>query len=119
MSRLAIVGYRYFTDYETFTQIVNEYMIDYEVTTIISGGAEGVDTMAKKYADEYEYNYIEFPAEWTKYGTKAGPIRNTQIVQNCDRVLALTSVNSRGTFDTIKKAKKLLGEEMVTVINID
>ena len=119
MAKLAIVGYRQFTNYEEFTQIVNEYMIEYEVETIISGGAEGVDAMAKRYANEFDYNYIEFPANWAKYRIKAGPIRNTQIVQNCDRVLALTSVNSRGTFDTIKKAKKLLGVEMVREINID
>jgi hypothetical protein len=119
MSRLAIVGYRHFTDYEVFTRIVNNYMLEYEIETIISGGAEGVDTMAKEYANEYEYNYIEFPADWTKYGVQAGPIRNTQIVQNCDRVLAFASTNSRGTFDTIKKAKKILGDKMVKVIDID
>jgi len=47
-----------------------------------------------------------FEADWARFGRKAGPLRNTQIVDACDKVLALPSHKGKGTQDTIKKAEK-------------
>lgn len=101
--RLAIVGGRDFNNY-------NEVKIWGDMFRrhlhIISGGANGADALAKKYAIERFLPYIEFPAEWYKYGKSAGFIRNQTIVDNCDMVLAFWDGESRGTADTIEKAKR-------------
>lgn len=108
--RLAIVGSRTFNDYDLLVNWVRPFK-HYTSTsiTIISGGASGADALAKKYAEHplcFNTEYIEFPAEWNKYGKSAGFIRNQQIIDNCDMVLAFWNGESRGTADTIEKAKR-------------
>jgi len=51
-----------------------------------------------------------FPADWDKHGKAAGPIRNTEMIEDGrpDVVIAFTYdlPSSKGTADTVKKAKK-------------
>ena len=44
---------------------------------IVSGGARGADALAERYATERGLHKHIFPAEWNKYGRRAGYIRNT------------------------------------------
>lgn len=39
----------------------------------------GADSLAKRYAQEYGYQYHEFPADWHTYGKSAGYVRNREI----------------------------------------
>lgn len=104
--KIAIVGCQYYTNYIYFKQTLNKW-INYNgnITTIISGGALGVDSLAEKYAKEYNINLIVHSADWTKYGKNAGLIRNTLIVNDCDKVIAFPSKTSKGTWNTINQAK--------------
>ncbi len=109
MFRLAIVGGRDFNDYEKLAITIHNHFYLVQITEIISGGANGADSLAKKYARQYlNIKYREFPAEWVKYGRSAGFIRNQTIVDNCDMVLAFWDGKSRGTADTIEKAKRAM-----------
>ena len=83
-------------------------MIDTDdISTVISGGASGVDKMAERWADEMGYKKEIHPAEWKKYGRRAGPMRNIKIIESCTRVVAFPSKKGRGTQDSIKKAAGL------------
>jgi len=107
MSSLGIVGYRGFTDYEKFSQLVDEYIEEIGTPEfIISGGAKGADTMAEKYAQEHNIPTKIFKPDWDKYGKVAGIMRNTDIIQNSTHVIAFLSQKSIGTVDSINKAKK-------------
>ena len=75
-------------------------------TEIISGGATGVDTSAKKYALTNNIKLTEFLPEYGKYGRLAPLIRNTQIIENADIVLAFWDGKSRGTKDVIEKCRE-------------
>lgn len=105
---LGIVGSRSFHNYDFLKEKVNDFIneIDEEITTIVSGGASGVDRLAEKFAKENNLKLMVFHAEWEKYGRGAGPIRNIKIVENSDYIIAFPSKNGRGTQDTIKKAEK-------------
>ena len=74
--------------------------------TIVSGGAKGADTYAKEYAIKNNIPIIEFLPDYRKYGRKAPLIRNMQIVDNCDFLLAFWNGISRGTKFTIEYARK-------------
>lgn len=75
---------------------LDDYIPD-DVTEIISGGARGVDTCAKKYALSHNIKLTEFYPEYDKYG-KAAPIkRNLLIIDSADIVIALWDGRSRGT----------------------
>lgn len=48
-----------------------------------------------------------FPADWEKYGKRAGPIRNAEMVKaGADLVLAFPLPGGRGTQNTIRLARE-------------
>jgi hypothetical protein len=73
-------------------------------TTIISGGAKGVDSWAASEATKLGFRVVEFLPEWDKYGKKAGFKRNTDIVEAAEMVVAFWDGKSNGTRDSIDKA---------------
>lgn len=75
-------------------------------TVIISGGARGVDSVAAQVARERDIRVIEIKPDWDRFGKSAGFRRNTQIVQACDDLIAFWNMESRGTLDSLKKARK-------------
>jgi hypothetical protein len=55
-------------------------------TTIVSGGGEGIDTMAIKYAKELDFETIEYKPtskNWVEYKK-----RNIQIANKCDKIIS-------------------------------
>jgi len=77
-----------------------------EISNIISGGATGADSLAEKYATDNDIPITIHKADWDKFGKSAGPKRNTLIVNGCDSLIAFPSKSSRGTWDSVRKAKK-------------
>ncbi len=109
MVYVVIGGYRNFNDYEAFKMFVDASIAQLNETkiTIISGHCKGVDMMAEQYAAEKKYGLKVFPAEWKKYGRAAGPIRNKQMVENANVVIAFVCEKATGTKNLISHAKKL------------
>jgi len=100
--RLAIVGCRNFADYDVFVAEVNAY----DFSEIVSGGCHGTDKLAERYAREEGIPIAIFYPDWDRYGLAAGPIRNRQIVEYADAVLAFWDGRSRGTKSSIELARK-------------
>jgi hypothetical protein len=115
--KLAIVGSRDYHNYITIKSAVDQIRKHVEVTEIVSGGAPGVDALAKRYAEEEKIKYVEFPADWKSYGKAAGPMRNQQIVDYCDKVVAFPADHSPGTNDTIKRATNV--EKLLATIKVN
>lgn len=111
--KIAIVGTRAFTNYKAASKVLDGFVQDEDI--IVSGGARGADSLAERYAEERYLDTIIFKPEWNKYGGSAGMIRNGQIVEECDYVIAFWDNKSKGTADTIRKAENT-GK---TVIKID
>ena len=103
---LAIVGSRSFNDYKLLCGVLKILQKKYDITRIVSGGAQGADSLGEKYGKENNIETLIFRAEWDKYGKAAGFIRNKTIVDNCDVVLALWDGKSKGTQHTINIAKE-------------
>ena len=59
------------------------------VALVIEGGATGADTCGKLAAMELDLPYSEFPADWKQYGTRAGPIRNSEMLVKAKPTLVL------------------------------
>lgn len=106
--KLAIVGTRNpSVSYSEWEQLMLSHVERSEITQVISGGAKGIDTFAKQFAARHRIPFMEFSPEYSKYGRNAPIKRNIQIVEESDLVIAFPSPKSRGTHDTIKKAKAL------------
>ena len=78
----------------------------FEIATVISGVARGVDTAAILWAEGRGIPVESYPADWEKYGKKAGPIRNQQMADVADALIALWDGKSRGTRDMIERMAK-------------
>lgn len=117
INTVGIVGCRKFKDYDIFKEKIQEWIIENgQINKIISGGASGVDSLAEQYATEFDIELVIHKPDWDKYGNAAGPKRNTLIVNDSDKLIAFPSKSSKGTWDSVRKAKKVNKE--VTIYNI-
>ncbi len=76
------------------------------VTCIVSGGAKGVDTLAAELAERLGLELIVFKPDYKRYGRGAPIVRNQQIIDEADEVLAFWDGKSKGTKSSIDKARK-------------
>lgn len=83
---------------------------DYEITEVVSGCAKGVDTIGEIWASWKNIPIKQFPADWKKYRSAAGPIRNKQMAEYCDAAIIVWNgdpVESPGSADMVKQMKKI------------
>ena len=84
-----------------------EKYIPENTTTIISGGAKGIDSLAETYAEKHNIPTIIFEPDYSKYGRKAPIVRNQLIAKEADIVVAIWDGKSKGTAYTINYAQKI------------
>lgn len=104
--KVGIVGSRSFNDYWAVYNFIDMRLDLEDIDLIVSGGAEGVDTLAQKYAQENEIPILIYYPKWKKFDKGAGPIRNEKIVKMSDIIFAFWDGKSPGTKSTISWAKK-------------
>lgn len=98
--KIAIIGSRNLTVNDL------EKYVPAEADEIVSGGARGVDTCAKNYANKNGLKLTEFLPEYEKYGRYAPLSRNLQIIGYADEVIAFWDGASHGTEYVIDNCKK-------------
>lgn len=103
--KVVIAGGREFNDYELLREICDGVIP--VVPEIVSGGARGTDKLGEQYAKEKGYDLKVFPADWNKHGKGAGPIRNRQMAEYGDMLIAFWDGKSKGTKNMIDTSKKL------------
>lgn len=111
--KLIVAGGREFTDYQRaqleINYIINNQLKDYSVS-IVSGMARGADALAVFYAKEFGHKLYEFPvtaSDWRLRGKAAGHIRNRQMGDFADGLLAFWDGKSPGTKGMIDYMKSL------------
>lgn len=102
MSKLIIAGSRTFDDYLMLSAVAENLPYFQE---IVSGGAKGADKLGERWAKNRAINISRFDADWHKYGKGAGMMRNWEMADYADALLAFWDGKSRGTADMIKKAR--------------
>ena len=73
-------------------------------TIVVSGGARGVDDEAETAAVQHGLQKLVYPADWNRFGNKAGYVRNELIVNKADVVVAFWDFQSPGTAHSIALA---------------
>lgn len=104
--KLGIVGSRGFDDYDLMVDTVLKSSNIDHVECIVSGGAEGADQLADRFANDFKKIMKVFLANWKLYGRAAGFKRNIRIVEESDLVIAFWDGESPGTQHTIKLCKQ-------------
>jgi len=119
INRLAVVGSRLWPQKDYVFHVLEEWLGEYPITTIVSGGQpKGVDGWAVTFAQDRGLELVEhLPAHmhpkedprYSPYCPSNYHRRNTDVVHDCDVLLAFCFQNSSGTLSTYEKAKKKLG----------
>ena len=87
-----------------------------DIDEIITGGAKGIDSCAKLYAEQNNIKITEILPEYSIYGKAAPIIRNKVIVALADKVIAFWDGKSKGTKFVIEHCKKTNKEIMVFIL---
>ena len=115
--RTIIAGSRSITDYNLVLEAIEES--EFIITEVVSGKAQGIDTLGERYAKENNIPIKEFPANWNdlkvehciikrnaygkEYNVLAGFNRNQDMADYADALIAVTT-GSSGTNDMIQRA---------------
>jgi hypothetical protein len=104
--RTIIAGPRFVTNYQILLDAVSEVQQHWTITTVISGTARGVDSLGERWAKENGIPLERYPADWERYGRTAGPIRNREMAEVAEALLAIWDGKSTGTGHMIRTGQK-------------
>ena len=110
--KLLVCGSRTIMDtsyvFNCIEEIINQLeLIGNEVTHIIEGQAKGVDSIAGQYAKLTKITLLDdFKPDWDKKGMISGLVRNKEMVDLCDKGVAIWDGKSTGTAHSISLLRK-------------
>lgn len=109
MNKVIIAGGRDFTNIRYLTGACDGVITNYAGpdVEIVSGGAQGTDRLGEAFASLHDYRLRVFHADWKRYNKAAGPIRNRQMAEYADILIAFWDGKSGGTKNMIDEAEKL------------
>lgn len=103
--KVIIAGSRELRDYQTVKDAVENS--DFDVEEVVSGGARGIDSLGETWAEYHDIPVESFEItdeEWQEKGKKAGPLRNGEMAEYADALIAIWDGQSRGTRSMLEKA---------------
>jgi hypothetical protein len=99
--RLVVTGGRDFADYDKVCEALGKF----SAAVLAHGGARGADSLAGKYACSKGWGLRVFPADWKRYGNRAGLVRNQQMIDEFKPDVAVAFPGGRGTADMVRRLK--------------
>lgn len=99
--RILVCGGRGYTDADA----IRAAIVQAAPSLVITGGAEGADTLADREAEELGIPRVIFPANWIGEGRAAGPIRNARMLAEGRPDLVIAMPGERGTADMVRQAR--------------
>ena len=114
MSKVCVVGGREFKLRNYAYIKIKQYLLDNEIydPSFICGKARGADTVGEEFAYDHGHDFLEFPPDYSRYGRRAPLVRNTEMANITDHVIAFWDGESRGTKHMINASRKL-GKKVV------
>lgn len=91
-------------------EFVIEILNHYHVTKIVSGNSGSSDLFGERLAKELKLELVLFPANWQKFGPKAGPLRNRQMAEYTD--YAILFPGDKGT-ESMRKEMKINSKKII------
>jgi hypothetical protein len=102
--KVIIAGPRDYHDYLTICKAIAFSKI--QIKELVNGGANGVDAEAARWAKKHNIPVTYFRADWSRHGRVAGPLRNEQMADYAEALIAIVPYPSKGTSSMIKQAEK-------------
>jgi len=106
MFKVIIAGSRHYSDYNHLRSTCDRLLRNVvDPIEIVSGGANGADTLGERYASERDLHCTRFAADWKSLGKSAGPARNIQMGDYADALIAFPLGKSKGTLHMMQYAR--------------
>lgn len=107
--RVIVAGSRSFRDYHLLKETLDELAAELgkKKLIVLSGHAEGADRLAEEWCRHRIGQVCEvYHPDYQKYGKVAPLVRNTEMVNAADALVAFWDGVSTGTKDVIDKARR-------------
>jgi hypothetical protein len=95
--RIIIAGGREFDDFRTLSKVCMFMLQNKQNVEVVSGTANGADKLGEQFARFMGYPIKQFPASWDEFGKAAGYIRNKEMAEYADALIAFWDGESKGT----------------------
>lgn len=106
MIKIIVAGSRDFSNYSLLKDKLDRAKEHFGIFEVVSGTANGADSLGERYAEENNLPIKRFPADWDQYGKSAGYIRNEEMAEYSDGCIVFWDGESKGTKHMIDLAKK-------------
>ena len=103
--KVIIAGGRDFNNYDLLAQTMNELNII--ISEVVCGDARGADTLGVVWASANGIPVKHYPADWDTYCCSAGIIRNRQMAEYADFLVAFWDGKSHGTKNMIDTMQQI------------
>lgn len=98
-----IAGGRDFNDLERLYRIMDK--CPHKITEVVCGGAKGADFLGSSWAVDRNIRVTYFIPDWNSLGKRAGFVRNADMGDYADMLVAFWDNKSKGTKQMIDYAK--------------
>ena len=112
--RVVVTGGRDYRDADWVWEQLDAIHAADPIEVIIHGNYRGLDRIARAWAVDRGIKIEDVDAEWTRYGARAGPMRNTRMIREFGPVKCIAFEGGSGTADCLAKARAA-GLEIVEV----
>ena len=102
--KVIIAGGRGFVGRPEDREILCSALLKLGATEIVCGMARGADMFGYSVAKEMGLPIAEFPAEWDRFGYRAGMIRNAEMANYADALI--TFPGEQGTLNMVAEANR-------------
>ena len=117
--RVIIAGGRDFDDFRLLCKVCMHMLQNKTNVVIVSGTANGADKLGEQFARFMGYPIKQFPANWDEFGKAAGHIRNREMAEYSDALVAFWDGESKGTSGMIGEAEKRNLKVKVELYKVD
>jgi hypothetical protein len=104
--KVIIAGCRHIADIAPVLEAIQRAPFGDEITEVVCGGTIGVDGNGAAWAQSKGIPVRWFRAAWSIHGKSAGPMRNRQMAEYADGLIAVWDGASRGTKNMIHEAER-------------
>lgn len=105
MKRIIVCGGRDFNNLAQLEHVLAIVHARRGIACIIEGGANGADRMARNWAEKCKIPVETFEAKWNEQGRRAGPVRNTLMLEQGKPDAVIAFLGGAGTKNMVEQAR--------------
>lgn len=104
--KVLVCGGRDFSDRSFLFAVLDRVHAKRTIAMIVEGGARGADSLARAWAESRSVPVATVAADWERYGSRAGPVRNCKMLREQKPDFVVAFAGGRGTSHMVTISKQ-------------